>query len=325
MKSLLPGIPSPLSTGLLLCFGLMGFLIFDQQHWWALKEDYTFGYLVPLFVAFTLYDRWPKITKAVAAPLPGPASPLFASGLRLAAWLSVIVGLVGFLFGSLLRASLPQQPASLALAVGSAMILMGTVYLLLPAPESETGEGGLFSNPRVQTASLFLFPAFIWLLSAPMLSVMETQLNVFLMNKVTVVVYNLFNFVGIPIIQEGNVLRLGDDNLVGVAEACSGIRSLTACLFAGSFLAVTFLDRLWKKALLIVLAGLLAVFTNMLRSIFLTGWAYAYGSKSIEGTVHDVTGYAVLGVTCVLLFCLLPIFTLKLKVGAPVSPPTTAA
>ena len=107
--------------------------------------------------------------------------------------------------------------------------------------------------------------------------------------------------------QEGNVLVLPHGQ-VGVADACSGIRSLTACLFAGSFLAAVFLDRFWKKVVLVAAAMGFAFFTNLLRSLFLTGMAYAYGSDAIEGRLHDLTGFAVLGLTCVGLFCLIPLF-----------------
>lgn len=323
LKSLIPGVPKYLAFGLIAVFALMGFLIYDQNHWWRIKEDYSFGFIVPMFVAYIIYDRWPKFLKAVAAPMPGPASSGMRSLLNFAAWAGLFGGGLLFAFGALLRSSLPQPPASLALSLGCAVLTLSLLYLLMPDAEDHPGTeavapaGGLFSNTRVQATTIFLFPAMIWLLSAPMLGVIESELNIMLMNKVTFAVYNLFNFIGIPIIQEGNVLRLGDDNVVGVAEACSGIRSLTGCLFAGSFLAAVFLDTFWKKVSLVTTAALLAVFTNMLRSIFLTGWAYANGSKSIEGKVHDVTGFAVLGVTCVLLLCLLPLFNLKLQIVVP--------
>ena len=69
---------------------------------------------------------------------------------------------------------------------------------------------------------------------------------------------------------------------------------------------------------------LFAVLTNLIRSIFLTLWAYYHGSQAIDehwvlpligdiGTVHDVTGMAILFVTCIGLICLLPIFNYKLK------------
>jgi len=64
---------------------------------------------------------------------------------------------------------------------------------------------------------------------------------------------------------------------------------------------------------------LLAFVTNLMRSLFLTAWAYNYGPDAIEGTVHDVAGYAVLGLTLVGLLCLLPLFNLRF--GEPVDLP----
>ena len=65
-------------------------------------------------------------------------------------------------------------------------------------------------------------------------------------------------------------------------EACSGIRSLTACLFAGSFLAAVYLKPFWKKLTLISMALILAILTNLFRSGFLTLWAYLYGAEAIN-------------------------------------------
>ena len=159
--------------------------------------------------------------------------------------------------------------------------------------------------------------------SAPLVSAAETQIRVFLLTKVTIVVFSSFDFLGYELEREGNVLILPEGQ-VGVEEACSGIRSLTACLFAGSFLASVFLDRFWKKILLVGAAMLFAVLTNLIRSIFLTLWAYYHGSQAIDehwvlpligdiGTVHDVTGMAILFFTCIGLICLLPIFNYKLN------------
>jgi exosortase len=181
-------------------------------------------------------------------------------------------------------------------------------------PDGVVGEGPVPAgwractrDARLRVTALFLFPALIWMLSAPLVDAIENQLSLFLLRRVTAVVFFTFNTLGYPVVQQGNVLVLPRGE-VQVAEACSGILSLTACLFAGSFLAAVFLDRLWKKVVLIGLALLLAFLTNLLRSHVLTAWAYAYGSDAIEGTVHDVTGYAVLGLTCVGLLGLLPLF-----------------
>ena len=79
-------------------------------------------------------------------------------------------------------------------------------------------------------------------------------------------------------------------------------------------MGAVFLDKFWKKVALIGAALCLAVFTNLLRSLFLTSWAYNFGADAISGFVHDAAGYAVLGLTCIGLICLLPIFNFSFKI-----------
>ena len=315
-------VPKPFLTALLLGVGFMGFVAWDQSHWWHTKEDYGFGWLVPAFVLFVVYDRWPKIRTAITA-CGAPGSPR-ATGA--AAWVLGILtygalagGALLFLVGALYRAGAgPSYPGTLALSLGTAVLLLP--LLLLNAPEAEaapvpaSAKVGVLDDSRVKLVSFFVFPAFVWLVSAPMVSVIESNLSLFMLNRVASVVFFTFDTLGLAIEQQGNVLKLplGD---VGVAEACSGIRSFTACLFAGSFLAAVFLDKLWKKIGLVASAVAFAFFTNILRSLFLTAWAYNYGPEAIEGKVHDIAGYSVLGLTVVGLLCLMPLFNITFVSG----------
>jgi hypothetical protein len=50
--------------------GLTAFVIYDQYTWWQLRDEYAFGFIVPLFVAYVLYDRWPRIAAVLAGPAP---------------------------------------------------------------------------------------------------------------------------------------------------------------------------------------------------------------------------------------------------------------
>ena len=152
-------------------------------------------------------------------------------------------------------------------------------------------------------------------IAAAQTSVIENNLSLFMLNRVAAVVFFVFDTLGLSIEQQGNVLKLPTGD-VGVADACSGIRSFTACLFAGSFLSAVFLDKLWKKVGLVASAIGFAFITNLARSLFLTAWAYNYTPKAIEGTVHDVAGYAVLGLTVAGLLCLLPLFNLTFVSGS---------
>lgn len=326
-------LPESLRFALILAGAFMLFIVWDQWHWWNSREDYSFGFLVPMFVAYVIYDRWEKITGLVMGgttlPAGGPAASSSAGRslpgwmemfLRAGAYAAVAGGVVLFLVGAFYRAGAgPSNPGSLFIALGFGTVLLPLIFLHAPAgfvgstPPDNWWEA-LCQDRRLQVAGLFLFIAFIWIISAPLVSKVENNLNLFLLGKVTYVVFFVFDMGGFPLEQRGNVLVLPNGGEVGVAEACSGIRSLTACLFAGSFLGAVFLNRLWKKAALIGAAMCLAVFTNLLRSLFLTSWAYKYGSGAIAGFVHDAAGYAVLGLTCIGLIGLLPIFNLTLRV-----------
>ena len=314
-----------LAAVMLLGFAL--FMVWDQFFWWGDREDYSFGYLVPLFAAYVLYDRWPVIGsylfkgakpgEEMTTATPGPMTSLL-SGVAVAGFMG---SLLLYRIGALLRSVTgPQNPASLAIAAGFAGIAFCAIFIM--SKEREDGQPVPLKN-RLALTALFIFPVLIWLISAPLVSAVETKVRVFLLTKVTIIVFNMLDVLGYEIQREGNVLILPLGR-VGVEEACSGIRSLTACLFAGSFLAAVFLNRFWKKVALVFAALVLAVFTNLLRSMFLTLWAYHHGSQAIDehwvlplvgdiGSVHDVTGMAILGVTCVGLMCLLPIFNFKLK------------
>ncbi len=311
-----------------LIVGFALYTIWDQLYWWGNREDYSFGYLVPLFSAYVLYDRWPAIRsylfRGAALGSPSPPADERRGLVVLLEWIAVAgfaASVLLFAIGALLRAATgPQNPASLAIAASFGGLTLSTVFIFT---KQRVDGQSMPLKQRLAVTALFLFPALIWMISAPLVSFLETQIRVFLLTKVTIVVFHLFDFLGYELEREGNVLILPQGQ-VGVEEACSGIRSLTACLFAGSFLAAVFLSHYWKKILLVVAAMLLAVLTNLMRSIFLTLWAYYHGAPAIDehwvlplvgdiGSVHDVTGMAILGVTCIGLICLLPIFNFKLK------------
>ena len=314
------GIPGNFLAALGLAGGFMAFVAWDQSHWWRVKEDYSFGWLVPVLVLYAVYDRWPRILGHLHEAAVTPPGPRWMRWIHnLLASLSLLLGTLFFLLGAFYRAGAgTSQPGTFALTLGMVAIVLPLLYFnapvsALPAPAAPAPGrlADLWSDRRFRVASLFLFPVLVWLISAPLVSAVESQLSLFLLRKVVTVVAFVFDLVGSPVEQQGNVLLLPGGS-VGVADACSGIRSLTACLFAGSFLGAIFFDQNWKKVALVGAAMLFAFVMNLGRSLFLTGWAYAYGPDAISGTVHDVAGFAVLGFTCGGLLVLVALFNLKL-------------
>ncbi|MFW5883100.1 MAG: exosortase/archaeosortase family protein, partial [Verrucomicrobiota bacterium] len=299
--------------------------------WWQTVPDYSFGFIVPLFVGYVIMERWPAMRTLLLEgwqPLPRekPGDPLVPdpkSQRPPKPWQRPIELGISFVFGAAIACGLtlfllmamsrglqgPTNPASAGMAFSAFWILLGTAWFV--AAKRADGQPLGLRN-RWVFMMLFLFPAAIWLISAPLVNTIENQIQLFLLSKVTLVVFGTFEFLGYPLTQQGNILVLPDGSVVGVEDACSGIRSLTACLFAGSFLAAVFLRQFWKKVLMVGAALALAFVMNLFRSLFLTSWAYQHGAESINGFVHDATGYAVLGFTTVGLLLLLPLFNLKL-------------
>lgn len=307
-------VPGNFRAALGLAGGFAAFVAWDQSHWWRVKEDYAFGWLVPVFTLFVVHDRWARVRVRLRAAAAGPGAPRWARWLwQTAAGAALAVGTLFFLLGAFYRAGAgTSQPGTLALTAGMVALVLPLIFFNVAAgaPDAAPTAGGgwraLGADPRARVAALFIFPVAVWLISAPLVSAVESQLSLFLLRKVVTVVALVFDLLGFPLEQQGNVLLL-PKGPVGVADACSGIRSLTACLFAGSFLGAAFFDRMWQKMVLVGAAMGFAFVMNLGRSLFLTGWAYAHGPDAISGPVHDAAGYAVLGLTCVGLLVLVPV------------------
>lgn len=139
---------------------------------------------------------------------------------------------------------------------------------------------------------------FLWLLVSPLPDGTYARLTLGLQQWVTGSVLQTLHLLGIPARQHGNVIELATAT-VGVEEACSGIRSLISCVFAGFFFAGWLVRRPAGRLLLIGVAPLLALGMNFVRSLTLTLLANA--GKEITGFWHDATGFAILGVTAALL------------------------
>lgn len=308
--------------------GFTAFMVWDQLYWWQLRDEYAFGFIVPFFVAYVLYERWPRIGRSlIGGDRPGdPTSgkrPLRLS-LAVLAGCMLAGGALSYLLGGLYRAfEGPNLITSYFLAFGYANMVFGAVYLY---SDRRTDGARPPLGERLSLTALFLFPAIIWMLSVPLFSALHNGISTFLMNQVAAVVYHAFDILGYAVIQEGSVLKLprGD---VGVEDACSGIRSLTACLFAGSFLGAVYFDAFWKKALMVLCAMVFAFINNIFRSLFLTGWAYAHGPDGLDshiqvagmdlGNIHDFTGWVVLGMTVIGLLLCIQLFSIRFEYDDP--------
>jgi exosortase len=141
----------------------------------------------------------------------------------------------------------------------------------------------------------------LWLLCAPIPSGTYARVTIALQLWVSSTVMAALHLLGIAAVRHGNVIELANA-LVGIEEACSGIRSLVSCIFAGLFFSATLVRRPRARILIVALSVPLALVMNFLRSLALT--LMANSGIRIAEAWHDTTGYAVLGATAAILGCL---------------------
>ncbi len=138
----------------------------------------------------------------------------------------------------------------------------------------------------------------LWLLATPIPPGTYSRLTMGLQLWVSENVLRTLHLIGVAAIRHGNIIDLANTS-VGVEEACSGVRSLISCVFAAVFFSASLVSRPWARAAIILLAAPLALAMNFIRSLTLT--LLANRNVDISGTWHDVTGFAVLGTTALIL------------------------
>lgn len=206
------------------------------------------------------------------------------------------------LVGSLLLAALLASVASglYAASVGwshnlVAFTLTGSFVLFLAAGLVVMASDRIRWVPFNWSA---LVAAGLWLLCAPLPPGTYSRLTVQLQLMISENVLRALHLLGIAAARQGNVIQLATTS-VGVEEACSGVRSLVACVFTAAFFSAMLLRRPGPRAAVLLLAAPLALVMNFLRSLTLT--LLANGGVNVAGAWHDLTGYAVLGLTALVL------------------------
>ncbi len=238
---------------------------------WIGNPQYSFGVLVPVLAGWTLYRRW--IIR------PAPVRPAGSW-----AWASIPLAIAALPLWLLAQPNPDWRLISWLLTAD--FIALGLV--------AWTAAGGL------PWARHFAFPTCFIATAVPWPSAVELPVIQGLMLFVAGVSVALLNFAGIPALQLGNVIEIGT-GLLGVDEACSGVRSLQAALMAAVFFGEFFWFSWPRRVLLIGAALAAAVATNAARALFLAWQASRHGLEAVERW-HDPAGYGVMTACFLLLW-----------------------
>jgi len=278
--SIFQKLPLLLRISLVMLLCLLGGNIALLWPHWRTNPDLSHGFFVPILFFLLLREGMQQ---------PRPRY-LPAHWLKTLATLGLLTGgLLAILAGGLYSAAVGWSHSLVVftMTAGGCMLLCATLLVL--------------SDTRWRLVP-FCWPVLVgiglWLLCAPIPPGTYSRLIVALQLMVTEHVITALHLLGIIATQQGNIIELATTQ-VGIEEACSGVRSLISCVFAGFFFSASLVRQTWARVLIIGLSAPLALVMNFLRSLTLTLMANA--EMDITGTLHDVTGFAVLGITAALL------------------------
>lgn len=147
---------------------------------------------------------------------------------------------------------------------------------------------------KVLPILLFMFLMLPWPNSVQAMIAMPLQ------NWATSSAVFCLELIGYDIIREGNIIHIGQTT-VAVAEACNGLRMITA-FFVISGMVVLLVDRKWWEKLIILISCLpVALLCNTVRLV-VTSIAFTFlKGQYWEGIFHDFGGYAMMPLALALL------------------------
>jgi exosortase len=247
------------------CSGL--FLAFLWSYWsvlqalfreWRRSDEYSAGLLVPFLAAYVLWSRRRDLASVPVRPVLfwGAAVFVLSQAMRL-------FGLF-WMYGS-------AERLSIILAVTALTLLLFGWRVLR----------------RVGTILLFLC------LMLPWPHRVQAQISLPLQSWATDSAVFCLEMAGYDVARDGNVIGIGQTN-VAVAEACNGLRMVTAFLVIGA-LVVLLVQRTWWEKLIILLSSLpIALLCNTLRLAVTAVVFTILEGDNVEKLFHDFGGYAMM-------------------------------
>jgi len=229
----------------------------DLWKLWQRSDEYSSGLLVPFLAVYILWSRRKTITQCRIRPsMWGLFAFVAAQGIRL-------FGLF-FMYSS-------AENLSIVLSVAALVLLLFGWQLL----------------QEVSTVLLFLC------LMLPWPNRVQSAVTLPLQNWATSSAVFCLEMVGYEVVREGNVINIGDAS-VAVAEACNGLRMVTAFFVIGG-LVVLLIRRTWWEKLIVLVSSLpIALLCNTARLAITAVFFTVLQGDYWETIFHDFGGYAMM-------------------------------
>jgi len=234
---------------------------------WQRNEDYSAGQLVPLVAIIFVWVRRKDLRACTLKPCWWGGVALLVL-----AYAGRMYGLL-FMFESAQRYSVVLTAAGLVLLVAGWRVfrrvswILLYLFLMVPLPGRVHN---LISGPLQSLAtsgSVFVLEAFL-----PRVS------------------------------RQGNVVMLDENTPMAVAEACSGLRMLTAFIIVAGFIAYMVKRAPWQKVVLVASSIPVAVVCNIIRIVATAILMLMVSTEVGEKFFHDFAGIVMMPAAVLLLF-----------------------
>lgn len=225
------------------------------QEWWR-DPNYSHGFLIPPVAAWLVGRQWDGLKR-----LAGDANPW---GLAFVA-LGLLVMTAGALVHSLFLRGVSLTP-----------VLWGLALMVWGWP----------------LAKKLIFPlCYLWLM-VPWPYALYNAVAVPLRQTAAQLAGWALHVIGFPVLVQGNVIHM-PTVVLGVVDACSGVRSLVSILAVGMLLAALGLSRWWARVVLLALVVPVVVLTNSVRVTLAGVLAEVVDPATLKGATHDMVGWVV--------------------------------
>jgi exosortase len=248
---------SRLMTGALAGLTLLLYyrVLMSLGHDWWTYDAQSYGMLVP---PLACYIAWLRRDVTLSKPIVPDSRGVFAVAL---ACLMLFVGTLGAEF--------------FLTRVSFVVLLVGFTWLFWGVQRLNT-----LGFPFVLLATMVPIPTLIYNFLAAPLQLFASSIAA-----------GVARGVGVSVYRDGNVIQLANVSL-GVAEACSGLHSLSALVIAGLLLGYLQCERLPARVLLVILSVPLAIAVNVLR-VAGTAILADYNQELAMGFYHSFAGWLV--------------------------------
>ena len=267
-------------------------LINDLRVEWTVNPQYSYGWAVPFLCAFLL---WQRVQKAEGREQKAEIHFSF----QLSKFQLFALALCALLYAPtrLIEEANPGwRLVSWALSievVGLTLIFIRLALGVSPL-RSGRGQGQGEVSPLLSAFrfSDFVFPVCFFLVAVPWPSPIEMPLIQGLTRVDTACTTELLGWIGIPAMPHGNVIEVAT-GVVGIDEACSGIRSFQATLMISLFLGEFYRLTVFRRSVL-CLAGFALSFLFNLARMSLLVWVAARKGMAAIASWHDPAGVTIL-------------------------------